>query len=152
MIERRWVVVIVLGPTFVEQSCWRWVDPAWVPYFDASCWAHHTGWADRPLRAGREERVAETDPVGTVAVVAAAAAVVAAAVAAVEYCGIAAVASFVEVAEVVKAAEAAEAFVEAVGAGSKSPLDPEDFADLGVHLVDLGLAHLVAVGWLELVA
>ena len=88
-------------------------------------------------------QVAETDPAG----IAVAAAVVVAA--AVEYCGIAAVASFVEVAEVVvKAAEAAEAFVEA---GWRSPLDPEDFADLGVHL-DFDLARLVAVGWLELVA
>ena len=99
------------------------------------------------MRAGcRAGQVAETDPAG----IAVAAAVVVAA--AVEYCGIAAVASFVEVAEVVvKAAEAAEAFVEAVEAGWRSPLDPEDFADLGVHL-DFDLAHLVAVDWLELVA
>ena len=36
-----WVVVIELGPTIVEHSCY-WVDPAFA-YFDASCWAHHTG-------------------------------------------------------------------------------------------------------------
>ena len=53
--------------------------------------------------------------------------------------------AFVEAAEVVKAAENLEVF-EALEADPGSPIDLENFVELGVHfLSDLGLAYLFAV-------
>ena len=135
----RWEAASALAQAFAEQSSKRsFVGPAWDPYFDASCWARHTGLeaGREPWRAGREGPVAETGLAGT-----------AADVEAIEYSGSAVAASFAEVVEVVKAVEAVVAS-SAVEAGLKSPPDPGD----SDPVVDPEADPAADSDWLELFA